>query len=292
MPGVGRYGDVPSKPVYTFPSPGRFPEGIAISRRGEIFLGVQPTAEIVRLTYDGSTALVADLDEGAGFLLGLASDRNGDLFAALPSFMPETHGVWRVRRDGSSELYASLPVSSLPNAFAFDRHRNLYVTDTFLGAVWRVRPDGEVTQWLQHALLVGTGEVLGIAAGANGIAYHRGDLYVANFDRGTIVRIPILPDDAPGVPSVHVQHPTLVSADDIRFDVRGNLYVAVNRQNSLVKISRDREPVVLVDDLDLPASLAFGHGRARRSLFVTNFGFGGGAHLVRVDVGVPGPPLH
>src|SRR5215831_18605801 len=96
--------------------------------------------------------------------------------------------------------------------------------------------------WLKDPLLAPlTGP---IGAGANGIEFDGGDLFVANTDQGSIVRIE-LEKGAPTDVDVFVQDPALVGADGIAFDVRHNLYVAVDFYNTLVRISPDRDITTL-----------------------------------------------
>lgn len=290
--------------VFNFdPLTARIPEGIAISRRGDIYLGVQPTGEIVRLDRQGGFSTVADLDQGGGFMLGLAVDSEGNVYAALDSFDPATHGVWQIDRYGTTRLIAAMPTSTLPNGLTFDLGGNLYVSDTFLGAVWKISRSGELSMWVASPLLEGSGALFGFPAGANGVAFfmdreegegadreHSGSIYVANLDRGTIVRIPILADGSAGDPTVFAEDDALISADGIQFDIRGNIYVAVNFQNTIARVDRCGRVDIAVEGLDRPASVAFGtsHGK-KELLYITNFG--SGQHLMSVDVGIRGLPL-
>ena len=75
-------------------------------------------------------------------------------------------------------------------------------------------------------------------------------------------RVPIQPDGSAGAPEVFASSPALVAADGMAFDVHGSLYVAVNAQNTIVRVSPDGTsitPVATVaDGLDFPAAVAFG----------------------------------
>src|SRR5438034_48237 len=89
----------------------------------------------------------------------------------------------------------------LPNGLAFDSRGNLYVADSRLGAIWRIRPGGTAQMWLQDELLEGNGSI-GLFIGANGIAYRHGSLFVTNTEKFDLLRIKVHPDGSPGEPAV------------------------------------------------------------------------------------------
>jgi sugar lactone lactonase YvrE len=89
----------------------------------------------------------------------------------------------------------------VPNGLAFDKQGNLFVSDSVLGAVWRIPSDGSASAeiWLQHELVAGyTPEDFG----ANGVAFWKGNLYVANTGRGALVHVPVMRDGSPGEPAI------------------------------------------------------------------------------------------
>src|SRR5207249_4718183 len=134
------------------------------------------------------------------------------------SHEPATHGIWKkVERSGNARLFAALDPSGFPNGIAFDHAGTLFVTDSALGLIWRISKSGEATVWLKDPLLAPLIGPLGV--GANGIEFDSGDLFVANTDQGTIVRIE-LEGDTPRDVKVFVQDSVLVGADGIAFDVR------------------------------------------------------------------------
>jgi sugar lactone lactonase YvrE len=297
MSGVAVAGDPNVKTVASFdPAKGELPEGLAITDRGVTYVGFAPTGEIVKVADDGSMSPVATLPRGDGFLVGLAVDGRDRLFAALASFDDATHGIWRVRSDGSAKRVVSLPTDTFPNAIAF-RGRRMFVTDSFGGAVWRVR-HGHARIWSQDDILLGD-PTTDLPIGANGLAFLGHYLYVTNDQKGRIVRIPVESGGRAGSPVLLTEDDALVGADGIAFDVRGNLYVAVNEQDKLVRMGPSGGMTILAsraDGLDFPATPVFGDRPAHRTdLYLTNFALDLDRHpnpaLLVLDVGVAGKRL-
>lgn len=315
----------------TFDREDEDPEGIAVDRRGNVWVSLASSATIARISRQGEVERVAVLDPAlfpqAQGALGLAVDAPGNVYAALVSFNPATHGVWRLtptRRGihATDVLKERLPGSekiTFPNSLAFDRRGNLYVTDSVAGAIWKFPADGTapVGPWLQHGLLEGLASTLeegdptpGNPIGANGIVFRQGELFVANTDKGLIVRVGVELDGSPGTVEALPPHPFLFALDGIAMDVRGDLWVLSAGFSLLLRVSPDRDQVEVrataAGGLDEPTSLAFGTGRGnRKSVFIANrdvlpgvvfdgedFVPGGiGQSVVKVDVGVPGWPL-
>lgn len=271
-------GSAVAEEVVSFdPAAGELPEGIAIDRRGTIYVGLAPLGQVRRITADGAQSVLATLPNGQGLLVGLAVDARGIVYAALASFDPATHGVRPVDRDGASERLASLPANGFPNSLAFDRRGNLFVTDSILGAVWRIPPGKEAELWVTDDLLLGDPGFVPFPVGANGLVFdRRGDLLVANSNFGRIVRIPVAVDGSAGTPETFLETTELGNPDGIALDRRGDLYVASPGGDMLVRVRSDRRVDTLAKGgehgLDFPASLAFGTTLGQRNdLFITNF---------------------
>lgn len=110
------------------------------------------------------------------------------------------------------------------------------MTDSTLGAIWKVSRDGTVRLWVQSDLLIWATDPTG-PFGAAGIAYREGTLYVANVDTGAgllpnvrgsnypVVSVPIENDGSAGPVQVSVVG-DIRAADGVAFGYDGNMYVA------------------------------------------------------------------
>lgn len=286
---------------------GELPEGVAVDKRGTIYLTFAPLGELVAVDRDGSQRTVATLPTGEGGLsaFGLAVDAPGNVYVAVFTGDPATTGVYRVARDGRATRLPGTGAIGFPNGLAFDKRGNLYVTDSVTGAVWRIPRGGSAELWLQHPLLEGDGSLpLPFPLGANGIAYRQGVVYVSNNELGSIVAIPVAADGSPGLPRVIAQGPALVGADGLALDVHGRLYLAVIAQSTIVRLDSDGSALTTIataaDGLDFASSIAFGTGKGeRKTLYAVNFSAGpvfglprgSGPALLALDAGVPGQPL-
>lgn len=277
------------------------PENVAVDSQGAKYVSVPPLGEIRRIApTNESQSAFATFDIGPGAFLtgvvGLEVDDDDTLYACFwGGEDTDTHGVWRVEPNGSTSLYAELPAGTYPNDILVDGD-SLLVTDMDRGVVWRIRQD-EATVWAEGAVLEGTGDLAGYLIGANGIAADsNGTVYVSNYDRGYLVEIPVREDGSAGTPSRFVADERLVGADGLAVDVEDNIYVAVNGQNAIRRVSPagDIETLAEGGDLDHPSDVTFGTANGEeRTVFITNLALppsGGGPSLMRLDVGVPGRP--
>ena len=304
------------------PFAGELPEGIVVDARGYIYVSMTSFGEIWKLDPDGTfEEVVASFPVNPGDFgtVGMAIDAQGVLYVAILSSLEASHGVWSIARDGATERLAGTGEIVWPNAIAISPRGTLYITDSVLGAVWRYEESGPAEVWIQDETLEGLNiSGIDIPVGANGIAFTRrrassradaagppsvGSVLVANLEKGQLVDIPILPDGSAGAPEILVADPaTLYGIDGIATDAHGTIWGVNFFSSTLLRISREGDammPVVTGSPLDFPASLAFGSGRDRHALFITNFSFGhflsdppmpenAAPGVVRVDVGPPG----
>ena len=290
-----------------------FPEGITIDKTGNMYvsLGIPGFAggnsgEIWKISPDGTDTVLAEFDVPPA--AGLAVDASGNVYYAHPTGDSAT-GVYRLTNDGGTERLPGTENMIIPNGVAFDEQGNLYASDSIMGAIWRIPSGGtaDAESWSQHELLAGCGEEMPF--GANGVAYWKGNFYVANTAKGMLVRIPILTDGSAGEPEIAAgvddcNPDELFGMDGIALDVDGNIYALLVLQNKMVKIDpTDGTYTVLLngeeDGLFNPASIAFGNKKGdQKSVFITNYAViepgpegNHGPAVLKFDVGTQGLPV-
>ncbi len=289
------------------------PEGISIDKPGNLYVSLGPPGfvgggygALWKISPDGSE--VTELVEypAGPAPAGVVVDASGNVYFALPDPGGTMGGVYHVSDDGSTHRLPGTEQMIVPNGLAFDKQGNLFVSDSALGIIWRI-PSGGASPaevWLQDELVAGCTPA---DFGANGIAFWKGDLLVANTGRGALVHVPVMPDGSPGEPTLVAGNldcapEGLFGMDGIALDVHGNVYALLVLQNKLVRINPDdgSYTILLTDEDGLwnPASIAFGTGKgSRESIFITNYAVippGSdlfGPAVLEYHVGEPGLPL-
>jgi hypothetical protein len=286
-------------------SAGQNTEGMAIDRTGAIYVSVSPLGDLWKIP-PGSTqpqpfGHVDGILPGDFGMLGLAVDVFGNVYAAVQSANPDAAGVWRFDRGtGDATRLPGTESIAVPNGLAFDKQRNLYVTDSFTGAIWRIPWGGSAQVWVQDEALTGDGS-LGLFLGANGIAYRNGLFTVTNTERRTVLQIPKI-GGQPGPIGVLANLPPGDNPDGVAMDVRGDAFIAMNLQNAIGEVHPDGSLEVIAsgEPLDFPSSVAFGTARGGRTkLYGVNFSIselfglpsGSGPGVFWLDAGVPGMPV-
>ena len=311
---------------------GEIVEGVAVDNAGNVYVSVggpsgPRNGQIYKFTPAGEKSVLIDF--GTPGVTGLTADRSGNVYVTRS--VGTNNGVFRVSQDGQAVRLSGTEKILFPNSLAFDAQGNLFITESFSfdppltpypgtngiapafgrGGIWRVPPQGNAELWLRDDLLTGTGILAGLLqfpCGANGLGYYQNALYVANTERGLVLRIPILPNGSPGaletIAQVPDPDPSFLAygppvPDGLALDSAGNIYVPVINRAVVVRISADGKSwqtlATVADRLDCPASLAFGTTPAERtSLFVTSLsmvpGFAGPS-LIKIDTGIPGLSL-
>ena len=247
----------------TLPDGVRFPEGITANpATKEIYVGTfdfgpNPN-KLLRFAPNGQ--LVAQRDFGGTPLLGLAF-AHGNVYIAnfgaskiqrIPAAFDGTTPIEDVadlpgigapgartvgNPDGSSDtiLFGS-NFFPAPNGLVFDNHGNLYVSDSFQGAIFRINnpsacaPACPVTTLAHDPLLATSGFP---PFGANGLAFNTNQsaLFIANTGDDRILKLDLASN------AITVFAESINGADGIALDDFGRLWVAANQADEVVALN-------------------------------------------------------
>ena len=255
------------------------PEGVAIGPDGDVWCG-SGDGDILRIARDG--ARIAKAASTGGFVLGLAFDGAGHLFACDSRIA----GVWRLDLATSRLDRFTPPGIRIPNYPVVDGARGcLYVSDSFGTerpgpGVWRYDlATGEAHLWWGEPMVLANGMVLSNDGDA---------LFVAETFAKRVSRIAIGPDGEPaGRTDYAVDLPGL--PDGLALDDAGNLYVSCYEPSRIVRVDTTGRIAVYAEDATAhafthPTNIAF-DGAA---LYAANLGRW---HITRVATDTTGTPV-
>jgi sugar lactone lactonase YvrE len=262
----------------TLPDGVRFPEGITANpATHDIYvstLDFGPNANKV-LRFNRNGRLIAQKNFGATPLLGLAFHRasakvyianlgagkiqriaaNFDAatpvedVATLPHIgapLPRSEG----NPDGSADsIIFGSNFMPAPNGLVFDKAGNLYVSDSFQGAIFRINnPAGctatcPVTTISHDSLLATAGFP---PFGANGLALSSDEtsLFIANTGDDRVLRLNFASH------AVTVFAESINGADGLAFDRHGRLWVAANQNDELVALNAKGRVIARVGEFE------------------------------------------
>jgi len=286
----------------TLPEGVRFPEGITANpANGDIYVATfdfDPNSNKL-LRYNRHGRLLGSIDFGSP-MLGLAfgpddgkiyltnffeskiqrfaADLGGAVedVAGIPGIGAPADRIEKNNPDGSVDTISfgsnNFPA---PNAMVFDRSGNLYVSDSFQGAIYRI--DHAQSCPCSRAV-VAHDPLLATAGfppfGANGLALSKDEqtLFVANTGDDRVLKV----DLATGAVSVFAE--SINGADGIAFDDRGILWVAANQADRIVGLNDKGRVVAQIGDFEgigadgapggllFPASIVL----VGREMYITN----------------------
>lgn len=218
-----------------FPA-GAGPSAVAATNNGDVVAVAGP--QIVGVNPTGTqNPFAATISGGAfGFPIGIAYGANHQLYAAFPgSFGPQPSGapgVLKISANGKS--VTPVPGSEgmvAADGFGLDSSTgNLYATDIYGNAIWRITADGKAHLWTSIA----TNPQLVLP---DGVKVFQNAVYTS-IESGKILRIPINPDGSAGTAQVWAQVPGGAFFDDMVLDDRtGDVYVARLDTNEVIQIT-------------------------------------------------------
>lgn len=221
----------------------RNPEGIAVHPDGSIWCGTS-TGWVYRIEPDGSSA--RPVASTGGFLLGIAFDRNGTLYAC--DLLQAT--VLRLRPGAEAFEPFARPTARairVPNVVVVDDEGGVaYVSDSHGDGpgpgIWRYQLDtGEGGLWYAGDLDWGNGMVL---------SPDRSAILVAESFGRRVTRVPIRPDGSAGAAADFVTVENDVVIDGLTLDGDGNLVLMCYAPSRVYRRHADGTLELVIDDPD------------------------------------------
>lgn len=289
-----------------------FPEGITANpHNGDIIVGTFETPGRL-LRYDRRGRLVAQANVGPAPLLGLAfnSADKKIYFASVGDFAGGASSIRRIKAkfidastvedvaeiptvgaplnldidnpDGSTDTIIFGNNARVPNSIAIGRRGDLYVSDSFQGAIFRIK--GPVSDcpgvgcWFETVAHDGRLATAGFPPfGANGLALSKDEteLFVANTGDDRVLKLDLTTTDPI---SLSVFAESINGADGLAMDSKGTLWVAANQADNVVALNKAGRVIARLGaflgirrdgsarGLLFPASLVI----VRNKMFVTN----------------------
>jgi len=232
----------------------RQPEGLAIDPDGNFYLAsnsdsATTVGHVCVIDAKGNLVDIIDVPAGPGAAaIGLVGElwEGGHLYVLDQADNIVPHGRILRINPRTHEVTTVHDGLAFPNGMAEDRHGNLYVTDSLLGAIYRFSEDDPtLVKWFQSPMLLSNNPDQNV--GANDLAFDADEryLYVDNAGNRQVMRIPLDSRGNPGAIQLFadgasldrqlgLSTPTaLFFADGMQFDVKGNLYVMANITNEI-----------------------------------------------------------
>lgn len=273
-------------------------EGLVSDSTGRLYTADMDSRRLFR--YTPSSNNLETLGVLPRSATGMAFDAAGNLYmASSTSVLKVPADVLAGTSITATDVVTFATGVTGANGIAFDSKGRMFVSGGATGNIYVVASDG-MTSTFASGL---TSERSSQQISTNGLAFWTdGSLYSSNTGTGSIDHITFKSDGTLDKVEQWVKDPLLLGADGITFASNGDLYVAANERNAIVRVT----PAGVMSDaasngnsgpLEFPASPAF----SGNALYASNFDIdrganspntpGVGASLAKVEVGVTGLPL-
>ena len=239
-----------------------FPEGITISKNGNIYVGSLKENKIVKFKNENSEveSFIPSNSNGLMSVIGiLADDRNKILWACssnpgvtnYPSNNPVSLKAFDLNSGEPLESY-EFPNSGFCNDITLDTNDNIYVTDSFNPRILRLnKSQSRLETWFENDAFKGEGFNL------NGITFIDNHIYTVKMNSGELFKIDV-GDNGKPLNFIKIDLPRPLNAPDGIKAINKNNLLVVENKGSLTNINLS-DPItlkILKDNLDTPTTVA------------------------------------
>jgi sugar lactone lactonase YvrE len=213
-----------------------YPEGVAYDAKADVFyVSSVKTGTISSVSQGKYTMFHQDksfkssfgmkIDSRQGKLWVCVADPNYSMYRDASTFKKMSRVIALDLASGKKQLdidvAALIPGRHFANDLTLDGKGNVYVTDSFAGAIYKIDSKGKASIFSQHPLFKG------LDIGLNGIVYHPdGFLLTANSTRGSILKISVANPTQVAIVKIDQFFP---GADGLWLDEQKNLFLVQNK---------------------------------------------------------------
>ena len=231
----------------SFKTGGLYPEGFAWDETHERFLVSSITeGDVFAVSKDGTVSrFITDerLISSTGITIDAPRKRvivaSGDVNASKRSGMGSAYvtnsiGIYDLESGAAKSFITLGDLSPMSGHFgseaAVDAAGNVYVTDSFAPALYKVDTSGAKSVWLENEAFTPAMNAFGL----NGIVAHPdGYLLVAKTDEGALFKVPLADPSA----FTRVDVPALTGVDGITLDGKSALLIAQNTSHAVTRVT-------------------------------------------------------
>lgn len=235
-------------------------DGIVVDYLGNVYVGNRNTNILSKVDKDGTVNDFVKLP--CKELLCMTVDKNNNIYAA------GQNKLFNITKDGEiTELASDFTCA---DDVRLDNKGNIFVTDSFENRVYKITPDLEKSIFIDNnkdeALSAQTWYITGITFDPD---YK--NLYLARMEEGQIVKYSINPDGTVGTSEIIAKD--LPEPDHLEMDAKGNLYITIFREGSLIKIAPDGKITSICEKkFGFATGIAFGKpGFEEESVFIADY---------------------
>lgn len=243
----------------TLPAGSTTPEGITVDKAGNVYTSTfdmprkGKPGQLIVFNPRGKLLRVVNIKNSTNLLLDLAyHPKTGDLLVV------DFGGKQVLKVDpktGDSSIFMKIPdlkrpgTKVGPNAPAFDKDGNVYVSDSFQGVIWKTGPNGgDPVEWVSgNKFFLSKGIP---RFGANGLGFNKAGtaLFVGNTGNDQIIRIPVLNNGMAGKPEVFVN--SINGPDGLFIDDEDRIWTTANQANEVVVVDSSGRVVAKLGDFE------------------------------------------